>query len=61
MIKYLTIFHNRKILPICTSQPVEDDRMSYMGEPTYCAGSLKVWTVDDLRVILSNNMLTSSP
>ena len=61
MTQYITIFDNDKILPVCESERIDCDPSCYMGEPTYCAGSLKVWSVGDLRVILSRNVLTSAP
>ncbi len=61
MTQFITIFHNDKVLPVDDSMLLECDPSSYMGEPTYCAGSLKVWSVGDLRVILSRNVLTSAP
>ena len=59
MTMYITIFDNGKTLPVGESERVECDPTPYMGEPSYRVGSMSIWRVGDLRVILSRNVLTS--
>lgn len=58
---YITVFDNNKILPANESIRLDGCPIDYLGEPTYRVGSLIVWSIDDLRVIVSRNVLTTAP
>lgn len=56
---YLTVFRNGSITP--TEHSVQLDDEPDLGEPITEVGSLKIWAVGGLRIILSLNKLTTSP
>lgn len=59
MTHYLTIFHNDAILPVCESVLVGANVCDYLGESDIEAGSIRMWNCGELRIVLSNNILTS--
>ena len=55
----LTIFHNGATLPVGESVLCESDPSEYLGEPDSEAGSVKMWNVEHLRIVVSRNKLTA--
>lgn len=60
MTHYLTIFHNAAVLPVGESVPCESDPSVYLGTPDSEAGSIKMWNIEHLRIVVSRNVLTTA-
>ncbi|MGL4894252.1 MAG: hypothetical protein ACRC47_05365 [Shewanella sp.] len=59
MTHHLTIFHNGATLPVGESVLCDSDPSEYLGEPDSEAGSVKMWNVEHLRIVVSRNKLTA--
>lgn len=60
MTYYLTIFHNAAVLPVGESVLCDSDPSVYLGTPDSEAGSIKMWNVEHLRIVVSRNVLTTA-
>ena len=60
MTHYLTIFHNGAVLPVGESVLCDSDPCVYLGTPDSEAGSIKMWNVEHLRIVVSRNVLTTA-
>ena len=60
MTYHLTIFHNAAILPVGESVLCESDPSVYLGTPDSEAGSIKMWNVEHLRIVVSRGVLTAA-
>lgn len=60
MTYHLTIFHNAAILPVGESVLCESDPSAYLGTPDSEAGSIKMWDVEHLRIVVSRGVLTAA-
>lgn len=60
MTYYLTIFHNGAVLPVGESVLCDSDPRVYLGTPDSEAGSIKMWNVEHLRIVVSRNVLTTA-
>ena len=60
MTHYLTIFHNTAVLPVGESVLCDSDPSVYLGTPDSEAGSIKMWNVEHLRIVVSRDKLTTS-
>lgn len=56
----LTVFHNAAVLPFGESVLCDSDPSVYLGTPDSEVGSIKMWNVEHLRIVVSRDKLTTS-
>ena len=58
---HITVFHNGMTQPTSESVELDGSIVEYMVEPDMRVGSLLIWRCGHLRIIVSNDVLTSAP
>lgn len=58
---HLTIFHNGAVLPVGESVAMDSDPSVFLGSPDIEAGSIKMYNCGQLRIIVSEGVLTTAP
>ena len=58
---HLTIFHSDKVLPVSESVEMDGDPSVFLGAPDIEVGSIKMYNCGQLRIIVSEGVLTTAP